>query len=302
MNRKELGKTGILLSEVGMGTWHYCGGPAPLRRGFEAGALFVDTAESYGTEEVVREALAGLRERVFVATKISARNFRFEDAKKSAEASLRRLGLESIDLLQLHEPNPAIPISETMSAMEDLVDTGRVKFVGVSNFSVEQLEKAQKALGKYRIVSNQVRYNLIDRTIERELLPYCRENGITVIAYSPLSRGLERIRDSDPKGIVRQLEQETGKTLAQLAIHWCIRKPGVVAIPKGNTAEHILENCAASGWELSEAQEAMLDEGVAFRHRGRLDMLLRKYTPTGVRKIGLRLKKYLPRNLRRRLS
>jgi diketogulonate reductase-like aldo/keto reductase len=189
-----------------------------------------------------------------------------------------------------------------MGAMRDLVDTGIVKFVGVSNFSVEQLREAQKALGKYQIVSNQVRYNLIDRTIERELFPYCRENGITVIAYSPLARGLERIRDSDPKGILRQLEQETGRTLAQLAIHWCIRKPGVVAIPKGNTAGHIVENCSASGWDLSEAQEAMLDEGVAFRHRGRLDMLLRKYAPTGVRTIGLRLKKYLPRNLRQRLN
>lgn len=302
MNRKQLGKTGILLPEVGMGTWNYHGGPEPLRRGFEAGALFVDTAESYGTEEVVREALAGLRAPVFVATKISAKNFRFEAVKRSAEASLRRLGLEAIDLLQLHEPNPAIPIGETMNAMRDLLDMGKVKLVGVSNFSVEQLEKAQKALGKYRIASNQVRYNLIDRTIERELLPYCRENEITVIAYSPLSRGLERIRDGDSKGILRQLEQETGKTLAQLAIHWCLRKPGVVAIPKGNTAEHILENCAASGWDLSEAQEAMLEEGVAFRQRGRLDMLLRKYTPKGVRAIGLRLKKYLPRNLRRRLN
>jgi diketogulonate reductase-like aldo/keto reductase len=302
MNRKELGKTGTFLPEVGMGTWNYHGGAGPLRRGLGAGALFLDTAESYGTEEVVREVLVGVRERVFVATKVSPKNFRYEDVRKSAEASLRRLGVEAIDLLQLHEANPAIPISETMGAMRDLVDTGIVKFVGVSNFSVEQLREAQKALGKYQIVSNQVRYNLIDRTIERELFPYCRENGITVIAYSPLARGLERIRDSDPKGILRQLEQETGRTLAQLAIHWCIRKPGVVAIPKGNTAEHIVENCSASGWDLSEAQEAMLDEGVAFRHRGRLDMLLRKYAPTGVRTIGLRLKKYLPRNLRQRLN
>lgn len=273
-----------------------------MRRGLEAGALFIDTAESYGTEDVVGQAIAGMREQVFVATKVSARNFGSQSLKQSAEASLKRLGVETIDLYQLHEPSSEIAIAETMSAMAELVDAGKVRFIGVSNFSVKQLEEAQEALGRHPIVSNQVRYSLIDRTIEKELLPYCQTNSITVIAYSPLARGLDRIRDCDPKGIIRQLEKETGKTPSQLALQWCINKAGVIAIPKGSTIEHILENCGSSGWQLSARQLAMLEEGITFRRRGRFEMMLRNYTPTGLRTVALGLKKYLPRGLRRRMS
>ena len=111
---KELGRTGVFLPEVGIGTWNYTAGPSPLRRGLQAGALFIDTAESYGTEEVVGEALRGLRDRVFVATKVSAGNFRRARLRASVDASLQRLGIDTVDLLQLHQPNPAIPIQETM--------------------------------------------------------------------------------------------------------------------------------------------------------------------------------------------
>lgn len=302
MNQKELGQTGVLLPEVGIGTWNYHAGPASLRHGFDAGALFIDTAESYGTEDVVRQAIAGYRNRVFLATKASAAHFSAPALKHSAEQSLKRLGIDVIDLYQLHEPSSAIPIAETMGAMAELVNAGKVRFIGVSNFSVKQLQDAQEVLGKYRIVSNQVRYNLIDRTIERDLLPFCQANGITVIAYSPLARGLDRIRDCDPNGIIGQLEKQTGKTLPQLAITWCISKSGVIVIPKGNSTEHIRENCAASGWELSPKQLALLEEGITFRRRGQFDVMLRKYIPAEVRTIGLRLKKHLPRGLRRRLS
>jgi len=302
MIRKELGRTGVFIPEVGIGTWNYNGGPAILRRGLEAGALFIDTAESYGSEEVVREALVGLREQVFVATKISPQNFHAREVRRSADLSLRRLGIDTIDLLQLHQPNPSIPIAETMGAMAELVDAGRVRFVGVSNFSVAQLKEAQMALGKYPIVSNQLRYNLIDRTVESDLLPYCQSNGITLIAYSPLARGLDRIRDCDTGGVLERLEQMTGKSLAQIAVNWCLCKEGVVAIPKGNTVQHILENCAASDWRLDREQLAALDGALAYRHRGKFDLWLRRYTPDGLRRFGLRAMKYLPRGLRRRLN
>jgi diketogulonate reductase-like aldo/keto reductase len=226
MISKQLARTGVFIPEVGIGTWNYYAGPDPLRRGLESGALFIDTAGSYGTEHVVGEAVRGLRDRVFIATKVSPQNFRGTDLRKSVDSSLQRLSVDSIDLLQLHEPNPSIPIGETMGTMADLVDAGKVRFVGVSNFSVAQLQEAQKASGRYPIVSNQVRYNLIDRTIESELLPYCRINQITVIAYSPLARNLSRIRDCDSRGTIDDLARVTGRSPAQIVINWCLCKDG----------------------------------------------------------------------------
>jgi len=299
---KELGRTGVFLPEVGIGTWDYHGGPNPLRRGLEAGALFIDTAESYGTERVVGEALKGLRDHVFVATKVSPENFRRARLRTLVDASLQRLGIDTIDLLQLHGPNPAIPIQETMDALADLVDVGKVRFVGVSNFSVAQLEEAQRALRTHPIVSNQVRYNLIDRTIEKGLLPYCQANHITVIAYSPLARGLDRIRDCDPAGVLDQFSREIGKSPAQIALNWCLCKEGIVAVPKGNSEEHILDNCAASDWRLSAEQVDLLDATIQYRHRGRFDALLRRFMPHALRPVALRALHYLPRGLRRRVS
>ena len=301
MNTKELGRTGILIPEVGMGTWNYHGGPTQLRRGLEAGALLLDTAESYGTEPAVGEAIRGLRGQVFLATKVSPQNFRRTDLRRSVDRSLLQLGVEYIDLLQLHKPNPAIPIHETLDAMAELVDSGKVRFIGVSNFSVRQLEEAQAASGRHPIVSNQVRYNLIDRTIEKDLLPYCQTHHITVIAYSPLARGLDRIRDCDPHGVIDELARTTGKSPAQIAVNWCLCKDRVVAIPKGNSVEHILENCAAAGWRLRTEQIALLDGGIQYRHRTRFDHLVRRWMPGPLRQVALRSLEYLPPIVRRRV-
>ena len=302
MQTKELGKTGAQLPEIGLGTWDYKGGVGPLRKGLEAGACFIDTAEAYGTEGVVGEAIRGMRERVFVATKVSPQNFRKDDLRKSVDASLQKLGVDTIDLMQLHHPNPEIPIEETMGALSEMVDAGKVRFCGVSNFSVAQMQAAQKALGKHPLVSNQVRYNLIDRTIEAEVLPYCQANGITVIAYSPLAKDLARIFDSDPKGILAQISRETGKTPGQIAINWCIYKRGVVAIPKANSAERILENCAASDWRLSAEQIGQLDSGIQFRHRNKFDTLLRKLIPGSLYGVAVKTRNLLPRRIRRLIS
>lgn len=296
----ELAKTGVHIPEIGIGTWAYHAGPLPLRRGLEAGALFIDTAESYGSEPAVGEAVRGLRDRVFLATKVSPQNFRPADLRRSVEASLRRLGTDFVDLLQLHEPNPAIPIDDTMGAVAGLIASGKVRFAGVSNFSVAQLQATQKALGRFPIVSNQVRYNLIDRTIERELLPYCRANHVTVIAYCPLARGLSRIRDCDPTGVIDELSRETGKSPAQIVLNWCVCQSAVVAIPKGNSVEHILDNCGASGWRLTQEQLALLDARVRHRHRNRFDQLLRQWVPGPLQTMAIQTLNAMPRGLRRR--
>jgi diketogulonate reductase-like aldo/keto reductase len=302
MIRKELGTTGVAIPEVGMGTWDYHAGPGPLRGGLEAGALFIDTAESYGTEEIVAEAIAGIRDKVFLATKISPDHFRSGVLVRSAEACLRRLRVDTIDLLQLHQPNPSVPIEEPIGALTALADAGKVRFIGVSNFSVRQLQEAQKASTKYPIVSNQLRYSIIDRTIERDLLPYCHANKVTVIAYSPLGRGLGRIQDCDPGQGIAQLVKETGKTPAQVVLNWCLCKEGVVVIPKGNSEAHVLENCGASDWRLSEEQLKALESKIQFRHRTKLDAMLRRYTPSSFRTMALRLLDYLPPSLRRRIT
>lgn len=299
---RRLGTTGVSIPEIGMGTWDYHGGPNPLRRGLEAGAQFIDTAESYGSEEVVAAAIGGMRQNVFLATKISPEHFRSEQFISSVESCLRRLQVDTIDLLQLHRPNPSVPIEETLGAAATMIDAGKVRFLGVSNFSVEQLRQAQKAFTKYPIVSNQVRYNIVDRTIEKDLLPYCEANKITVIAYSPLARGLSRIRDCDPHQNMELIAKQVNKTSSQVALNWCLRKEGVVVIPKGNSEAHILENCGASDWRLTEEQIQVLNTAIRYRRRTKFDEMLRRYTPSGLRQVGLRMLRYLPRGLRRRIN
>jgi diketogulonate reductase-like aldo/keto reductase len=298
MFRKELAKTGVLISEIGLGTWDYRSGPEPLRKGLEAGALFIDTAELYENEAVVGKAIRGMRRQVFVATKVSPHNFRPLDLRRSAETSLRQLGVGEIDLYQLHKPNPSIPLSDTMGEMGRLVDSGKVRFIGVSNFSVQQMQSAQQALGRHPIVSNQVRYNLIDRTIEADVLPYCRAEGITVIAYSPLAARVSRIWDCDPTGILPELARKTGHTAIQVAINWCLCQEAVMTIPKGNSVEHILENCGSSDWRLSPEELALLNARIRHRQRKRAEEFVREWMPPSIRAMAGRVIGKLPQSLR----
>jgi hypothetical protein len=276
METKNLGNTQVKLPEVGFGTWNYFGGIAPLRTAIEQGACMIDTAENYGTEGVVGEAIRNRREQVFLATKVAPRNFRKKDLIAAAERSLGRLGTEYIDMYQLHWPNYTVPIDETMSAMEELADAGKIRFIGVSNFSIDELERAQSALSKYRIVANQVRYSLIERTIESGLLKYCQENSITIIAFSPLGTSFARLRSADPQGELNRIATAAGKTEAQVALNWLIAKDKVVAIPKASTAAHIIEDCDASGWRLSQEDYASLEMKIHYKRRGSLEITARR--------------------------
>jgi diketogulonate reductase-like aldo/keto reductase len=298
---KCLADTGVSIPEVGLGTWNYHAGVAPLRRGLEAGSLFIDTAESYGTEAVVGETVADMRDRVFIATKVSPEHFRFQSVLRAADASLKRLRIDRIDLYQLHMPNDEVPIAETMAAMEQLVDAGKVRFIGVSNFSVADLERARQATLTHRIVSNQVRYNVVNRTIETDLLKYCQAHGITIIAYSPLARDFQTVLDCDPDGALDEVARRVGKTVAQVAINWCLCKDGVVAIPKGNSIAHVVENCGASSWRLTADDILFLDRRVRWRRRGHLESFCRGALPGPMRKPLGDLVRSLPPALRRRL-
>jgi len=230
---KPLGKTREKVSVIGMGTWGIGGYSTPnysrdeedvmaLRRGIELDMTLIDTAEMYAaghSEEVVGKAIHGLRDRVFLATKVWPDHLQYHEVLKSAEASLKRLGTRYTDLYQIHWPNPSVPIAETMRALERLVDEGKVRHIGVSNFSSHLMDEAMKALSKYELVSNQVEYSLIRRDIEKELLPFCELSGVTVIAYSPLARG--RI-PGDRVKVLLQLASRYGRSVAQIALNWLI--------------------------------------------------------------------------------
>jgi len=261
---KELGSTRVKLPEIGLGTWQYGGGVEPLRKGLSLGAFLIDTAEMYGTEGTVGEAVKGQRDKVFIATKVTGSHLRHDDVLRAAENSLKKLGTDYIDLYQIHWPNPRIPVKETMRAMETLVDRRIIRFIGVSNFSVRELQEAKNSMDKYGIVSNQVDYSLMNREIEERLLPYCDKSHITVIAYSPLARGQltskPLLKHRRAMGVLKDIAQETGKTMAQVALNWCNAKPNVISIPKSDKVERVVENCEASGWKLSTEQLASLDK------------------------------------------
>ena len=263
MRTKELGKTGVQIPEIGLGTSQYVGGPAALVCGIEAGANLLDTAARYGTEDVVGEAIQGRRDSVFVATKVSGATVKYDQVIESANESLARLGIDRIDLFQIHWQDPNVPIKETMSAMETLVDEGKVGYIGVSNYTVDQMKEAQDSLKNNPLVSNQVLYNLADREIEDEVLPYCQENGITVLAFSPLAQGrlasLSFFWRTNAMNTLRRIAGELGKTSSQVALNWCISKRNVVPIPKSSQEARVIEFCASSGWDLTPDQVSELD-------------------------------------------
>lgn len=263
MEYRELGRTGEMVPEIGLGTWKYSGGVEPLRKGIDLGANLIDTAEMYKTETAVGEAIKGLRDNVFLATKVLGSNLRHDALLRAAEKSLGLLNEDVIDLYQIHWSNPSVPISETMGAMEELVDRGIVRYIGVSNFSVAEMQEAQHAMTNHSLVSNQVLYNLKRRQIERDLIPYCVDNSITVIAYTPLADGSlsakSRFRAGKGELTLEQVAKEVDKTPAQVALNWCLSRPNVIVIPKSNSVERTTENCEASGWSLSSDQVQSLD-------------------------------------------
>lgn len=285
---KPLGKSGISVSALALGTWQYQGGVKPLREGIDLGASFIDTAESYGTEEVVGQAIRGIRGRVLVASKALPRHFRRDDLIRAADQSLKRLNTDYIDLYQLHWPNYAVPIEETMSAMEQLVTSGKVRFVGLSNFSAGEVEQAQRCLASNLIVSDQVRYSLVDRTIEDELLPFSQSRQVAILAFSPLDTGIANLRQFDQRDVLGQVARQVGKTPVQVALNWCLCQDPVIVIFKASTVEHVRENCGAAGWRLDPEQLKALSQ-VPFRRRRPIERLARRMARGILQRVGRNL-------------
>jgi diketogulonate reductase-like aldo/keto reductase len=222
-----------------------------LRRAIELGVNLIDTAEIYASgrsEEVVGEAIKDTRDKVFIATKVAPEHLRHDDVIRACKASLGRLGISYIDLYQVHWPNAMVPIRDTMEAMERLVQDGLVRYIGVSNFSVKETDDARAALTHNEIVSNQVEYSLGKRGVERDILPYCVKEKVTLIAYSPLDRG--NIANSVPKSILQKYRMSP----AQAMLNWVTRNEQVVAIPKAANTFHVQENATSVSVRFSASE------------------------------------------------
>jgi hypothetical protein len=279
MDKIKLGNTNEMLPEIGIGTWkmpnNSIAAETAIKYAIDNGAYFVDTAEMYGNEEMVGRAIKG--KPVFIATKVSPHNFRYEAIINSCNLSLRKLNVNKIDLYQLHWPNHSIPISETMKAMEQLQNDGKIQHIGVSNFDIEEFEEAQNCLKNSKIVSNQIEYSVLVRDIGDNFIEFAKKNDITILAYSPLSRGaLFSEKYADLLSTLSNIGDKYEKTPAQVALNWLFRNGNVVAIPKAIDESHINENIGASGWHLSEKDASEISSALSGERRRPISSIFTK--------------------------
>jgi aryl-alcohol dehydrogenase-like predicted oxidoreductase len=287
-------EAGARMSSIGLGTWQfgsrewgygdsYAGQEARaiVRRALELGVTLFDTAEAYGfgrSERILGEALGEDRESAFLATKLFPLLPVAPVVEQRAVASANRLGTCRLDLYQVHQPNPVIRDGTIMRGMRVLQRVGLVREVGVSNYSLDRWRAAEQALGS-QVLSNQVRYSLVSRAPERDLLPFAQSTGHVIIAYSPLAQGLlsgryqrgsrpaNRVRIGNPLFLPENLERADeliaalrevadahSATPAQVALAWVIRHPAVVAIPGASSVEQLEGNVAAADIELTDDQ------------------------------------------------
>ncbi|MBI3450357.1 MAG: aldo/keto reductase [Acidobacteria bacterium] len=262
-------RIGSAMPVVGQGTWKMGSDAgrrreeiAALRLGFDLGMTLVDTAEMYGdgaAEALVAEAMAGRRDGVFVVTKVLPRNASRSGTIAAAEASLRRLGTDRIDLYLLHWRG-TYPLAGTIEAFSRLREAGKILGYGVSNFDVTDLEEAEALDGGVAVAANQVYYNLRHRGIERGLIPWCVDRKVTVMAYTPLDDG--RLAGCGTGGgAVQEVAARHGVSGATVCLAWAIRCEGVVAVAKASRAEHVRQNAAAAALALTPEDLRDLDAG-----------------------------------------
>jgi diketogulonate reductase-like aldo/keto reductase len=249
---------------------------AALRAGLDLGLTLIDTAEMYGdgrSEELIAEVIAGRRDDVFVVSKVLPQNATRTGTIAACERSLKRLKTDYLDLYLLHW-RQSEPLEETLEAFARLRRNGSIRAYGVSNFDCDDLEEAVALDGGAEIAANQVLYNLEHRGIEWDVLPWCRERGLPIMAYSPLGSGGQDLRRLLGDRALRTVAERHSATPAQIAIAWVLRQPNVVVIPKAGNTEHVRENRGALDIELGDEDLKTLD--AAFpppRHKAALEMI-----------------------------
>jgi len=309
MEYRKLDGTDFEVSAVGLGCWAMgalgwgevddAESDAAIKRALDLGINFLDTAAIYGaghSERVVGRAITGRRDDVVLATKCGiqwgvpgdvatlSRVASRAMILKECDESLERLGVEAVDLYQIHWPDEATPIAEMMEAMVALKDAGKIRAIGVSNFSTAQLDEAR---AHAPVAAVQPPYSLLRRDIEPELLPYCAEHDVGVVAYSPLQKGLltgkhtakTKFGEDDVRGrwdknfkgerfleclrfveVLREIGARRGKTPAQVAINWVIHRPGVtLAICGAKRPSQVEDNAGAAGWQLTADELAEIE-------------------------------------------
>ena len=224
--------------------------------GFDCGMTLIDTAEAYQnghSEEVVGKAIAGRREKIFISTKFSADHHAYDAVKRSLEGSLRRLGTDYIDCYQVHWPNPTVPLEETMRALSDAKREGKIRHIGVSNFSRAAFDTAERSC-HFSIASNQIEYNLYERGAESDFLPFSEIKHVMVMAYNPLLLGIKG------KEFLNNLGEKYNKTPSQIILNWLASHNTVVPIPRTSSIDHTRENAESADFILEEKDKNGIDE------------------------------------------
>lgn len=255
--------SGQAIPILGMGTWqmgedarHRVSEIEALRHGLDLGLSLIDTAEMYGeggAEQVIAEAIANRRAEVFLVSKVYPHNASKRGAIAACERSLKRLNTDYLDLYLLHWRS-SVPLTETLAAFQTLQQAGKIRSYGVSNFDAEEMEKASQLKGGNAIATNQVLYNLMRRGVEWNLLPWCRQRSIPVMAYSPIEQG--RLLNNQA---LQAIAQARKVTTAQVAIAWLLHQAGVIVIPKASRIDHVEQNRAALDLKLSDEELDALD-------------------------------------------
>ncbi|HEY3187467.1 MAG TPA: aldo/keto reductase [Solirubrobacteraceae bacterium] len=266
MRRAAFGPTGVHVPLIGQGTWNMehdgrTRAVAALRAGLDAGMTHIDTAEMYGrgrVEEMVGEAIAGRRDEVFLVSKVLPSNATFAGVQRACEASLARLHTDRLDVYLLHWPGRH-PLEQTIAAFERLVDDGKIRAWGLSNFDVDELEQALAIAGARRTACNQVVYHLEERRIERAVLPWCARHDVAVVGYSPFGSGSFPGPRTAGGRVLAEIARERGATPRQVALAFLVRQPGLFAIPKASAAAHVTDNAAAGDLVLTAAEIRRLD-------------------------------------------
>src|ERR1700742_2228427 len=265
MKSKQFGNSGSDVSVIGQGTWYLDRGDrkkaiVALQRGVEVGMTHIDTAEMYGDAElVIADAIAGRRDEVFLVSKVLPSNASRRGPTTACERSLKRLKTDRLDCYLLHWPG-SYPLADTVAAFEELVSAGKIHSWGVSNFDVDDLSELSAVADGGRIACNQVLYHLQERAIEHAVIPWCKQNNVAVVAYSPFGHNEFPSPRDKPGQVLQAVADAHAASPRQVALAFLTRDPDVFAIPKASTAEHAADNAAAGQLTLSADEIAQLDK------------------------------------------
>jgi len=265
MKSRQFGKNGPQVSVIGQGTWYIDRGDrtravAALRRGIDLGMTHIDTAEMYGDAElVIADAIAGRRDEVFLVSKVLPSNASQRGTIVACERSLKRLNTDRLDCYLLHWRG-SHPLAETVAAFEQLVGAGKIRSWGVSNFDAGDLDELLEVAGDGKIACNQVLYHLKERAIEHAVIPWCKQHGTAVVAYSPF--GHDDFPGPQSKGgaVLLEIAKAHGASPRQVALAFLTREPELFAIPKASSEEHAADNAAAGKLVLGADDIAALDK------------------------------------------